>query len=436
MLRKTGILILAAALLLQLTGCGSQPEGKTTLKVWGLDTDSKVDKYLTSYMADNPDVRVVIENGISSGSGESAKASPTEALKQLNTELLAGGGPDILIMDDMDAASYIELGLLEDISPLIEEAEGLLPAVTQASRYEKDGKLYAMPAGISLLVEAARTGAQVDFTDSETFLQSLEGQNLNTALWFSNIMAYWYRTEIDPLIQKEGKIDRSRLKDFYETLNRYEDYEPEDDVPRAFFNYDNMTVNPLDEYWNIIYGTEFFSKEGRHKVDAAVDYLHYIKSVQELCHYQREGALQFHFRQNDRGYLYIPMINAAINKNSKNKALAEEYVKYLFSEDGQKLVRENGMLPVNGKITMDEMNQKQPDTFYRNGQEGVEVSAFKDRDIAQISRAFENLSQPLSADASVMEIIMTGAAGYINGELSLDQALDSAMNKLDIYLAE
>ena len=70
-------------------------------------------------------------------------------IKALNTELLAGKGPDIIILDGLPIESYIEKGVLTDISAVVDGAEAVLPNIRAASA-SGDGKLYAMPTRMEL----------------------------------------------------------------------------------------------------------------------------------------------------------------------------------------------------------------------------------------------------------------------------------------------
>ena len=51
--------------------------------------------------------------------GEKKEYTESDALKTLNTEIAAGNGPDVILLDGLPVESYIEKGLLEDISDVI-----------------------------------------------------------------------------------------------------------------------------------------------------------------------------------------------------------------------------------------------------------------------------------------------------------------------------
>lgn len=55
--------------------------------------------------------------------------SREDALTQLNTQLLAGAGPDVLILDDMPVDSFIEKGLLMNLSGQV-DTSGMLENLT------------------------------------------------------------------------------------------------------------------------------------------------------------------------------------------------------------------------------------------------------------------------------------------------------------------
>lgn len=78
---------------------------------------------------------------------EDSAMTRSDALRALNTELLAGSGPDVLALDGLPLQSYIQKGVLADLgpalSPLLEDGT-LLKNI--AGAYLQEGKLFAVPA--------------------------------------------------------------------------------------------------------------------------------------------------------------------------------------------------------------------------------------------------------------------------------------------------
>lgn len=79
------------------------------VRVYALNDSPTVRAAITNFQQENPDVRVNFEVGTSGG------ASAEDALRTLNTELVAGKGPDVLILDGMPLQSFIDKGVLAEL---------------------------------------------------------------------------------------------------------------------------------------------------------------------------------------------------------------------------------------------------------------------------------------------------------------------------------
>ena len=88
------------------------------------------------------DIYVNLEIGMTDDNGVTLE----DALKTLSTDILAGNGPDVLILDGMPVDSYVEKGILTDISDVVDEvkaSDGLVDSIVKDST--KDGKIYQIP---------------------------------------------------------------------------------------------------------------------------------------------------------------------------------------------------------------------------------------------------------------------------------------------------
>ena len=66
-----------------------------------------------------PEYQVVIDVGVSEEDGKTV----SDAIRSLNTEIMAGNGPDIILMDGLPIEDYIEKGVLEDLSDMVESVK-------------------------------------------------------------------------------------------------------------------------------------------------------------------------------------------------------------------------------------------------------------------------------------------------------------------------
>lgn len=121
---------------------------ETTLNVWTLQDSSTARAAVNTYKQQHPEVDVNFIVAIPEDATDPATAR-TDALTQLNTELLAGEGPDLLILDGVEYETYAEKGLLADLSDVL-PLDALQKNLTQP--FVKDGKVFAMPARFSVPV--------------------------------------------------------------------------------------------------------------------------------------------------------------------------------------------------------------------------------------------------------------------------------------------
>ncbi len=116
-----------------------------TLSVWSLNDNPVVRAAITELRKKNPDSKITYEVALSGDNALSAQ----DAIKTLNTQLLNGSGPDVLILDGCPEASYVEKGMLLELSSLLDTSDiynNLLAA------YRTDEKIYCLPTQFTIPV--------------------------------------------------------------------------------------------------------------------------------------------------------------------------------------------------------------------------------------------------------------------------------------------
>ena len=115
------------------------------LKIYSLDSDDIVKKLVSNFQASHPDVLVTYETGMD---GSDAK-SESDAINILNTEIMAGNGPDLLFLNGLPWKSYAGKGILADISSLGPCQEGTVFENLFSAYGTKDGQ-YVAPIAFSI----------------------------------------------------------------------------------------------------------------------------------------------------------------------------------------------------------------------------------------------------------------------------------------------
>ena len=109
-----------------------------TLAIWSLEDNAFIRAAIAELRKKNPDSYITYEVAMS---GDNA-VSAADAIKTLNTRLLGGSGPDVIVLDGCPADSYAAKGMLLDISGLVDQS-GIYQNLV--APYISDGKLYCLP---------------------------------------------------------------------------------------------------------------------------------------------------------------------------------------------------------------------------------------------------------------------------------------------------
>ena len=116
------------------------PNDKIT--VYSLNEDELVKQTISAYQTQYPDLFIEYQIGMEEGG-----VTREDALKKLNTQLLSGSGPDVIMLDGINIDTYAEKGVLMDLSEIVNEidqTDGLYRNLIE--NIQTGDKMYAVPA--------------------------------------------------------------------------------------------------------------------------------------------------------------------------------------------------------------------------------------------------------------------------------------------------
>ena len=151
--------------------------------------------------------------------------------KQLNTELLAKKGPDVLLLDQLPAETFLKKGMLEDLTDLAEEQE-LFQTVSHT--YEQDGHVYALPLHFKMMgvrgpkepKQYIETFAQLTQSMQELSKENPEQIVLDQTYEYSTVDVLYHAYQKE-LKNKDGSVNEEGLRNFFlqlQTVCRLSDY--------------------------------------------------------------------------------------------------------------------------------------------------------------------------------------------------------------------
>ena len=217
-------------------GIPSVPEA---LRVYSVYEDSQIIRAVSAFRRIHPEIPVVYEVGMN----ESYGATVDDVLKNLATEIAAGNGPDILVMDDIPYESYVEKGVLKDLAYLREEMTEEQYFVKVIDGFAREDGLYSIPMTFSVPVLGGLLEDQESPETLEELGDLLEAQRAKGegdyvfCTWNAESTLRLLAQSSQGAWLKEGELDREAVEEFLTQAKRIYDTQF---AVRKPFNYTNV----------------------------------------------------------------------------------------------------------------------------------------------------------------------------------------------------
>lgn len=420
----------------------------TELTIYSLTDDTFLRQVAAAFQKRYPDIYLNVETGMT---GNDAVTS-TDAVKNLNTEIMAGKGPDLLILDGLPKETYVEKGMLEDISGILKKS-GLLENISRCYT-EKDGSIYAMPVKFGIPMIQGKAGdidkikdlkSLADVIEEHKEDYSSEVRPMNTAITPNMLIRGLSDVSSSSWLKEDGTLEEKAVKEFYVQCQRI--WKVSEESARNFLEEvgeSDEDITYSREYhmiagdtMSVLGGSILLGKGGMYSSGD----LAYLYSVE-----QQDTNLKSVLFNGQSENNFIPVQTIGISTKSKHKKAAEKFTQYLFSEEGQKLGADQGF-PVNKKSYEDESTWKTGDdgatmgisssTDNRTGKTvTVNIKAASRERREEIQKLGESLTQPVVTDQIILDAVAEAGVSYLNGKNFLDEAVKDAVSQVNLYLSE
>lgn len=434
------------------------------LKVYSLENNLTIRQAIAVYQAKYPEVYVNYEIGID----ESSSVTREDALKKLNTEIMAGNGPDVILLDDMPINSYINKGILADLTPYlkeIEEEEGLNPNLKQT--YQREGGIYAIPALYSVPVMMGTKEDINKMNDLEGMADAIEDiRNKNPE---GNILGVYTPYQALKLLSiscagawqnEDGSINEQMVSQFLTQAKRIYDAEAVGISDESMNQFEEMNIGTFSSEGISYEESDYYlwaNINSYHVVlgdsKAAAGYINdgfslsTMTSAIEMITDREVGfrAMGGQLKDKQEGNYYSPSTIAGISASSNQQELAGTFVKEflsaetlnniyngypinetafeqkfvnVYNEDGSRIIGAMGLAGNDGNSVMLDINWPTEDM------------------IKQFRIIMEAADTPNITDSVIVEAVLEEGVYVLKGESSVNQAVNDIMKKLMIYLGE
>lgn len=407
------------------------------LNIYALDESAVLRQAVIAFQKSHPDVYVNLQIGLSGDDGVTLE----DALTVLNTDIMAKKGPDILILDGMPVDSYIEKGVLEDISDVIndiDQSEGIFANIKKAS--EQDGHIYAMPLRFLVpLVEGAGNAVTAG-ADLKTLAD--EAESLKAADASADIMPdrgarvllrELYYADSASWMKEDGTLDEGALKNYFEQAKRLYD------VDRYEENPDKGAYYEVETFEGTKTGTLDATRGLTDSPKIAVGTLEGIFNLQTLTSTQAASGTSYGVLNGGKVRSFVPYLQVGVAANG-NTELSREFVKELFGKEQNK---DGNGWPVNKTAYDAIMEDSKKETEMSLGfsdpdgnEVGLQMIPLTDENISKFTETVESLTSSALMDRTIRNLITEQGEKYLLGEQSLEDTVSAALQKVNLYLTE
>lgn len=401
------------------------------LTVYTLIENEPLRKEIILYQRQNPEIEINLEVGVSGGAFVENGTATTDAIKKLNTEILAGNGPDIIFFDGISVDNYINQELLVDLTKtvrLVAEEQAFLDNILQT--YTRENKLFAIPTRFATMMvvgdsQAAEAGKELTalVQQMHTLHETDSAKDVFESWAIKQMASIFYRTHLSAKITDEGALSKKDIESFYSLLKKVDELrsrekDDEGDPSKVTVNKNYIKDQTLSFITNVYEG----------KAQMAIDYISSATAYRDVIIAKNKKGLASSLMEAGAGNFYVPQMTVGINAKSKKIAASQLFVQFLLTKDIQ-LENQYYGFPIN-KQALQESLQNPADM-------GDELSGnLEEHEQLEALELLASLDTPANTDSILMEIVMNEAENHLRGKKDLQKAADDAMKKVKLYLAE
>ncbi len=433
----------------------SMPE--ECLKVYSLEDSYGIRTAIAMYQIAKPNVRVEYEIG----RGEDNGVTREDALKKLNTQIMAGEGPDVLMMDGLPVDSYMEKGLLLDLNEFLEDVfkeEDLYENLIRAFAYE--GSIYMIPMQAGFPVMLGRESYVSEIKDLASVADEMEKirkdypENDILGICSEKMLMKIFSVSSAPAWKKEnGEINEEAVAEFLAQMKRIYDAQMDGigqkQVDR-FLSTSDWYAEELGENWEYNLGLY-----GVNTLDYVGEYARFMAGMTTYPY----GYYDITSAAKTKGFedtILVPMAGQCsnvfapdtilgINAASAKKELAEDFLKEFLGKEVQVSLGGFGVnrAAFEEMITIDKKELGENNLYGAMAmidEDGVEVSLDvyypEEEELNVLKNWMESADTPYMADTVFEQTIFEEGAKYIQGSQNIEETIKEIRNQLAIYMSE
>ncbi len=423
----------------------------TEISIYSLYENESIKQFARKYQNDKDDIKINYEFGIGTYGG----LTEDDALKKLNTEIMAGKGPDILLLDGMNSEYYEEKGILENLDDIVEEnKEDLFSNIIDS--FYKGNKIYLIPINIKIPMIMGKKDVVSDGEDIKSLANSIEDNLKNQDISImkiynpEDIINLMYFTSSKDFI--DGKdLNEESVKSFLENTKKIYDISKNKTNKDEYKLYNESSNKYKEQYGDgelfskNIFLTKSIGPNDFVKKDITNVDLGYVSSLADVSRVlgtvNNRDDISYKYFSGNGEKLFLPGNVVAVNSKSKNKKMAKEIVSDIlkneyFNSDTEGIFTTNKKLLENSFQINKDKGIGSIGIGNEDGEVLIPIKWLDNENYNYIIDTINSLEGSIDTNTIALDPILDYGKKYILGDMSIDETLNKISKDLNIKLEE
>lgn len=430
-----------------------QASNKNKITIYSLYKNSNLEQAAKKYEAKHPNIEVEYETPMDSELPENI--TKDDLIKTLNTEIMAGKGPDIIDFSELPLENYMSKGLLEDISSVIDDSnkEDLFINIIDFNNSSK--KLYVVPTNFNLPIILNSTNKNiqslVDLSNNIKSIKEEDFQDIIAPIKADEVIYYFARSCLDSLLNDDKSLNKKELKEFLvnvktiydESKSVHSEFSLENHKKYEKIFKDSGKDGYLGEwlYYSSVYLTG--CEEAFLENSPAIN-ISYIGDAQDfrVMYSNKKDYTKFSAWKGMGNNKVEGRSLIGLSSKSKNKEIAQDFIKELLTEEYQE--KDLTGIPINKNALKNKLNglkEELDENFEGTFTDAVgnvtklKETPLKDENINEIMSLIEEYNG-WSLPNEVINKVIDEMVDYVEGKASIEDTITNIEKKLKVYLSE
>lgn len=400
-----------------------------TLTVYSLETNELVIDMIAEFMMQYPQIDVYYETG----EGAEGATLASDRVRALNTRILSGDGPDILILDGLPASSYVDKKILAELGTVLSGQLSDLQENIVANYRQEDG-IYMLPLRYTIPM-IATSGQNAEIFSSlsalTAYCEEREGNNvIMPGVPYPYILELLYYNFPPKIVAFDGSVNEENILEFIRLTKRF--CAAEQGVASEELASENFNFKQAGRRRGYFSGSTL---SGYYYGQQELQFFH-MTGVYGLSTYPQVAKLRGGLLLGNKG-IFFPNGVIGINARTKKKEFTELFLKAAFSYEMQRVHSSGAGFSLHKEVLLEDAQVDRSYMSTNSMLAGTDtLYGFNQKDAKKMIQMVRAVQTPIERNEPIFEIIRDAVCACLRGEQDEAGTVKEILERVQLYYYE